>query len=312
MIAENNKSKTVYVTGIDEKYFLMVLPLLHSFETFCSNEKLYVCDFDLNEKQRQFFKHKEMLLPRPSNLPEGLHPYRNKSAIKYYLEDVEYDNVVWIDSDCLVVGPLSQGVDNIVDGIDLDQPLIASSADGDRYEIAEFFKRFPAEPFEYLVKKFETPPDNLYLNCGVFILRSQETLKDWFTLSSDIPIHPMFEQNMFNILAYRNFPSIHELDLEVWNVHDLALNDLEVIRPKKHGPFSVKLGEKEVLVVHATSYESRAAGARTLTIPITENSAISGPFRFVHNEAINSLFIEMAAAFIIYNKELLINCEIGS
>jgi hypothetical protein len=312
MAQDTASNKTVYITGADESYFLLALTLLGSFEKFCPDEKLYICDFDLNEAQCSFLDHKGILLPRPKQLAVGLHPYRNKSAIKQYLEGVDYDTVVWIDCDCLVVGGFSQAVERIIDSVPSDQPLIASSSDAEGYDIAEFIRRFAPEPFEKLLKENSTPLDSLYLNCGVFIMRSEAALDEWFKLSVDIPIHPLFEQNVFNMLAYRDFPQVNHLDVDVWNVHDLALNDLEVIRPQPTGPFSVQLKGKEVLVIHATSFQGRAVDFRPLQIPVDATHSIPGLFRFVNNKAVHVLFLEMISLFIVQNRELLIEYGVAS
>ncbi len=153
--------------------------------------------------------------------------------------------------------------------------------------------------------------DSTYLNCGVFIMRSPDTLDEWFRLSADIEIHALFEQNVFNLLAYRNFPRVEELDVDVWNAHDLALNELEVIRPEPHGPFRVLNGGKEVLVVHATSYQGRTLDFKPIRVPLGNGRHLAGLFRYLHNEAVHLLFLEMISLFIVQNRDMLLESGLG-
>lgn len=302
--------RCVYLTGATASYFLLVLPLLESFATFAPNgEKLYVCDFGLSAPQKNFLEAKGQLLPRPASLESGLHPYRYKASMSLFAQELDYDAVVWIDSDCLVVGPFVQAVEAIMqakadsgDFLSICQDLGGS--------IADMVRNLPLAPFDHLLEKAGISRDKPYLNCAVFVLRSHDTLKAWREQVVDLEEHPLFEQNLLNVLAYGTLKAVDLLDREVWNVHDLDLDRLGVHRDQDGENPVVTCGEKTVLVVHATSYNGRTVLFRPVRFPVGDGYVIEGLFRMVNNIPIRDLFFAGLSWYLVKHKQELIDCGV--
>lgn len=305
--------KTVYITGATASYFMMTLPLLESFARFAPcHERIYVCDFGLTDGQRRFLEGEGQLLSRPGSLAPRLHPYVYKASMGKFAEPLGFDNLVWIDCDCLVVGPLTQAVDRICQeehGDGEDFMAICQDLGG---TIAQMLVSLPLQPFQEWLDGSDISRDNPYLNCAVFVLRSKYILGEWTRRVLDIPVHPLFEQNVLNYLAYKHFGQIHLLDREIWNVHDLDLHRLRVDQPTYGGDFSVKLAEKAVWVVHATSFMGRAVDIKRLSFPLAGGHSIEGFFRMVHNTEVKELFLQMLSWYLVRKKALLIETGAGS
>lgn len=306
-------SQCVYLTGATASYFLLTLPLLESFAQYAKpGETLYVCDFGLSEPQRQFLQLKGQLLPRPPSLEPGLHPYRYKASMNLFAENhgLQYDAVVWIDSDCLVVGPLTQAIDTVIDSYGDGRDFLAICQDMGG-SIADITRTLPVAPFCELLDRTSIPRDNPYLNCAVFILRSPSTFQAWQERVMNIKEHPLFEQNLLNVLAYEDLREVRLLDREVWNVHDLDLDRLQVHQDQSSEEVKVTLGDKEVLVVHATSFEGRTVAFRPIQLPVTEGYVIQGLIRLVNNPPIRNLFLSATSWYLVKNKKDLVSSGVA-
>ncbi|HIJ83082.1 MAG: hypothetical protein HW380_3093 [Magnetococcales bacterium] len=302
--------RCVYLTGATDSYFLLVLPLLESFARYADRgEKLYVCDFGLSDPQKKYLEKRGLLLSRPVSLEPGLHPYRYKASMGLFAQGLAYDAIVWIDSDCLVVGPLNRAVAAVMDAQSRGGDFLAICQDQGG-SMADMIQNFAMEPFARLLDRSGISRDKPYLNCAVFILRSPAILKDWQEQVLDLEIHPLFEQNLLNCLAYGKLPEVKLLDREVWNVHDLDLDRLEV-----HGDFMethsrVLLGDKVVLVIHATSFGERTVTFESVRFPVSDGYFIEGLFRMVKNIPVRDLFFTFVSCYLIGNKRDLIECGV--
>lgn len=302
------KDKVIYLTGANSFYFLNVCALLGSFEESCKDEKIYVCDFGFTEEQRRFFMRKEVLLPRPSGLAKNLHPFCYKGSIYKYSEHLDFNIVVWIDSDSIVVRPLGVFVNQIIaEPGELGE--FAAVCPGSLDTIADFIKKFDAKPFKRLMQGSGLSTNEPYLNTGVFILRSKQILLEWARMVFEIEHHVLFEQNLFNYLVYRNLASISLLDRDIWNVHDLSLNELKIRLDPINRKELVYLGGKEVLIIHATSYMGRATEPKLLDLKLGEK-LLSGAFRSTKNREIHKLHFGKLVRFLLRNQGLLDECRL--
>ncbi|MBF0422206.1 MAG: hypothetical protein HQL73_04370 [Magnetococcales bacterium] len=306
-------TRRVYLTGATASYFLLTLPLLESFAQHARpGETLYVCDYGLSEAQRNFLRRKGQLLERPSSLAPNLHPYRYKASMGLFAQahGLDADAVVWIDSDCLVTGPLTQAIDQVLASYDDSRDFLAICQDMGG-SIADILRTLPVAPFADMLADTNIPLENPYLNCAVFVLRCRDLLKEWQERVKDIQEHPLFEQNLLNILAYDRLKEIRLLDREVWNVHDLDLDRLQVRKDSQTDQATVYLGSKEVLVVHATSYEGRTVLFRPIRLPVTQGYAIDGLIRLVNNPPVRDLFLSATTWYLVKNKKDLIDSGVA-
>jgi len=294
---ETMPHKTIYVTGANADYFLVILPLLQSFEDFCPNEHLFVCDFGFSEEQKIFFSEKGLLLQHPHDLPEGLHPFYYKASIYRFLETIEFDSVVWIDCDCLIVAPLSRFIERCISEFSrTDGPFLAVCPEG----LRTIDEMDVAQPFKAFLKHAGIAMDQFYLNSGVFILQSKSFLSEWAKVVFDIEMHTLFEQNMFNYLAYKEFNNFYLLDADIWNVHDKDLNQLIIKRSNSESEGGIYLNDKRVLICHATAFENRGAFVKHVTFVFDELD-IRGIFKFIQNDKIRHLQMDGLSRYIHRN-----------
>ncbi|MBF0455079.1 MAG: hypothetical protein HQL72_09745 [Magnetococcales bacterium] len=304
--------KSLFVTGSNAAFFPMLCQLLSSFERFALGEKLMVCDFGLTEGQAAFLAEKNILLPRPAILEPGWHPYLYKGCLYSYVETIPFDLLTWIDSDCILTGLFADEVYKVAAQYGPDQPFIAITQDIDNNTIGSFIEKNPekTQPFDQVVTAYQLPRDKAYLNCGLFTIRSRQTLKEWAELTRTLPPHFLFEQNTFNAVVYKNIQQVVLWDWVVFNVCGSALNDLQVIGGGRY-PGSVRLGETAIIVTHVAATTQQAAlSFEPLILPIGEGF-LCGLFRFPHNPALNTLLLELVASYTKFhptNQKLLLSC----
>jgi hypothetical protein len=104
------RTRMVFVTGVDEmmksssiKYFFCWV--------LCSEAapgiSLYVCDFGLSERQREFLRQKRMLLEVPVGIGSRRHAWDYKAALGRYVADLHAECVVWLDADLVVLSDIA-------------------------------------------------------------------------------------------------------------------------------------------------------------------------------------------------------------
>lgn len=302
--------KTVYITGANCSYFPVICSFLQSFGEWCNDERLYVCDFGLSAEQQDFFSRKGILLPRPSGLAAGLHPFYYKASLLLYLEPLQFDIVVWVDCDCLVVGPVGVRVDRWAAQFGKDETFLGVCPDCSD-SVKDFIervktRRVDASPFRQLMVDAGLALDGLYLNSAFFILRCRDFLSEWFALSFEIDCHVLFEQNVFNYLAYKGLTGVYMLNRDTWNVHDLSLNRLAVVEDNNRRD-RVYLDGKRVLIVHATSLDGRASFGQGMTMEVG-GVRMQGVFRLVRHPEIQRLQIGSFGKYVQTNRDLLLEC----
>lgn len=300
------KDKVIYITGANSFYFFNVCALLGSFEESCGGERIYICDFGLTEEHRRFFIRRGVLLPRPSDLGKNLHPFCSKGSIDKYLEHLDFNIVVWIDSDSIVVKPLGMAVNQIIAELGESDEFAAVCPES-LDTIADFIKKFDVKPFKRLMQEAGLSTNKPYLSSGVFILRSKQILLEWARMVLEIEHHLLFEQNLFNYLVYKNLASISFLDGEIWNVHDLYLDELKIRVDPINRKELVYLGGKEVLIIHASSYRGQATDPKLLDLKLDEK-LLCGAFRSTKNREIYKLHFGKLVRFLLRNQGLLNEC----
>lgn len=294
---------TLYVTGANAAYFPMLCVLLASFDRFAPGTPLHVCDFGLTVGQAAFLEAKGQLLTRPDNLNEGLHPYLYKGCVVDYVKPLEYTVLTWIDCDCVLTGRLVEAVDRLIAQHPKDQPFLCATTDVMyNHTLASFVASNPQNtaPFAQALAEHDTPQDNPYLSCGIYVIRCPSALQEWATLTRVVPSHFLFEQNIFNIVAYKHIPNITCLDAITFNVFGSYLNQLTVVAGGLY-PGSIKLGEKEILVVHVSaSDEQKAISFEHLILPVG-TGFLCGLFRFPLHPKLNKFIMGLMIEYVISN-----------
>ncbi|MGN7612331.1 hypothetical protein ACQZV8_09625 [Magnetococcales bacterium HHB-1] len=310
-----NEPKILYVTGADAGYFTVLSPLLLSFEVFSPQAQLFVCDFGLTQEQCRFLAAKGQLLPIPTHLPKDLHPFYYKASLYHYTRLHDFDALVWVDGDTLITDDIHKKVIKKVAEMAAEGSVVAACADTTG-TIGDFLRRFDGVnsgivPFAQALDKQNISTAHPYLNSAVFIIRKRDFLRTWAKEAFEIDHHLLFEQNLFNLLAYGRFAPMTLLDAKVWNVHDLLLDQLSLQSQSgtSKAPFLVYLGDKRTVVLHATSFQGRAAKRQFVKIPL-QNGTISGELRVALNPEVGPLFQTLANLYLHQNRGLLQSCGV--
>lgn len=300
----------VYVTGCNAPYFPILLPFLDSFSGFCNGEKLYVCDFGLSLPQQNFLSEMGLILHRPPDLAQGLHSYYYKASIGRYLEKVDFDTVIWIDCDCLILDQLRSHVSGIMELLEGDGEYVAVCPDYSG-SVEDFIQRHQNDnagtlPFRHLMSDAGLTTELQYLNSAVFILRCGKFLSEWSDLAFSVDYHVLFEQNVFNYLAYKGPQHLHLLDTDIWNVHDLSLNRLTLSNGRNDSENGVYINGKRAFIAHATSFAQRAIAVKNVSFD-NDGRKLQGLFKFILNPGIQKLQVEHLMNFIKNHKGLLLS-----
>ncbi len=304
MTKSADAGKHIYVTGSNAAYFPMLCLLLASFERFAPGVPLYVCDFGLTEGQANFLKAKGLHLSRPQQMGEGLHPYLYKGTLNDFVRPLDFDVLIWIDSDCVLTGLFVTEVERLIAQHGPDEEFAYVTADLDNNTLGEFVTKNPdkTQPFDAALTAAELPRDNPYLSVCIFILRSKKTLVDWAQLTAMLPPHFLFEQNAFNVVAYKNIKNIQFLDWNTFSVCGAELNNLTTIGGGRY-PGSIRLGDTKTLVIHIAATDAQAAiSFEPLILPVGDGF-LCGLFRFPINADLNQFVIELLAEYTMKNEE---------
>lgn len=304
--------RVLYVTGADASYFPMLCGLLFAFRFFSHGPGLRVADFGLSEPQKAFFRRQGILLEKPDFGVTDVHPFFYKASLWEYAREagLDYDVLVWIDCDALVVGPFTRAVEALLGEHASEERFLAVCGDSVG-AIENVLPNFPMEPFRQLLLEHGMSLGLPYLNTGVFVIRDHETLCEWGERARAVAFHTLFEQNVFNFVAHKNFRDIWFLDREIWNVHDLDLDGLVVGPAEVSEPPPVRLGDKRALVVHGTSAHSRATWQERIHIDLGE-VAIEGESRRIHNPDVDRLFRLSLQLYVEEHRASLIECGVAT
>jgi hypothetical protein len=241
--------KTVAVTGGDSKFFLHILLLLDSFRVNCPGHTLYICDFGFSENEIAYLQRHAHLLPMPESLRHVAHTWYRKGAIDLYLTDLDFDAMLWIDGDCLVLSDVVTELSELSER--LDAPVLACPVFDTFAELIDEnlrAGRAAISMFKDIIDRYELSMDLPYVNIGVLLCRSRSLLEEWRDATLQVPPHPMFEQNVFNVLAHKH-GMMTLIAADAFNVTGATLNELT----RRDDGIIVNAAGEKVRVAHLTS-----------------------------------------------------------
>jgi hypothetical protein len=245
-------ARPIVITGADANYFLMGCVLMRSLAQSAPGLPFYFLDFGLEEPQRRFLSGRKVLIDRPSTVPENLHPIVGKMAIGEYLRELDWSAVLWLDSDMLTVGSLSDSLAEVLAGMAAAQREVAACSVETINEL--FAGGWPMAPFAEALRAERISLDSSYYNNGTVVFRSAEFLKEWWKLARKTPVHMCIDQNLFNLLALRHNRIMH-LPARTWNLHGMLLAEARAVT--ENGQQRIVAGEgtamETALVLHPTS-----------------------------------------------------------
>ena len=216
------------VTGADAKFMLMAGALRQSLLDAGWKEALHICDFGLTDRQAGSLRDAGLLLPRPRGLAAGLHPFYYKASLIDYVADLDFDLLVWIDCDMIAVDDPVVALEGLATDLATDGKSAALCADAGVESIADACGRLEMQPFREALQRSEIDEQRPYLNTGFVAINDRRALGAWRDLAFALPVHALFEQNAFNLLAYEGRCPSLLVPAARWNVHGPLLSSARI------------------------------------------------------------------------------------
>lgn len=313
MNSSKKNSQILYVTGCNASYFFIACTLLGSLRVFSPQAKMKVCDFGLTEGQRTFFEENDILLSKPSMLPEGRHVYYYKGCLGHYVEQEDFDTMVWIDADCIVTGPLSEFMDTLVGQQDFDTEFFAYPPDVENRSNRELIMQEAKKvaPFTQLMQTIPDALDKPYISAAVFAIRSRKTLEEWAKIVQQIPMHFLFEQNCLSYVVHKNISNVIPLKQDQWDVRGDSLSQLKIVETEKN--LFVYNGEQRVYNLHLSDEkQQKFVQLIALNLPL-EDKNLLGLFREAREPTFKELSYNLLSAYLYKepgNQKLLYGCAV--
>lgn len=239
------------VTGADAKFMLMAGALRQSLLDARWKGAFHICDFGLTDRQAEALRDAGLLLARPRGLATGLHPFYYKASLGDYVANLDFDLLVWIDCDMIAVDDPVVALGELATDLARDGKVAALCADVGVDSIADACERLEMQPFREALKRSGIDEQRPYLNTGFVAINDRRALAAWRDLAFALPVHALFEQNAFNLLAYTGRCRSLLLPAARWNVHGPLLSST---RAAPDG--AAWVGEHRAFLLHATSAQT--------------------------------------------------------
>lgn len=223
-----HNDETLHVTGANAAYFPMLCVLQGAYQLYMPGTRLMVCDFGLTPGQARFLDAKNLLLPRPAGLLSNRHVYYYKGSMYRYMEHLDFGSMLWIDCDCLPVGPLEQEIATIAQQNRVGAKDLVAAVDVNASTLGDFLRahRDQVAPMAQLITERNLSLDLPYLSAGLFLMNNHEVLDQYAHIMQNIPEHLLFDQNAFNVAVHSAAMPLIRLDSKVWNSSGAALEAL--------------------------------------------------------------------------------------
>jgi hypothetical protein len=259
------------VTGSDSPFFLSACMLVQSLARQRFPGRVRVLDFGLSGNETAFLKRKNILLEMPAGLRAApTHPYVLKTKLAEYLSSFDADaTILWIDSDIILARHFTPLLGDLLRHMRDGQSVLAASPET---KIADLLSNFPAldfTPFRRQIAQHGISADAAYFNSGLIIFRSAAPLQRWQALSAAVPYHPLYDQNMFNIVAHTT-ENVTHLPREIWNFHAEDFDHPASLPQSLDAP-----PDQEPAVIHLTS--AKAGHIECLECSFSESGG--GPYQ---------------------------------
>lgn len=243
-------SRVLIVTGADAKFLAMAGALWRSLADAGWRGGFRICDFGLTPTQAAALAQAGLLAPRPAGLAADIHPFFHKASLVDYVAGFDFDLLVWIDCDIIAVDDPTAAVADLAQIMATCGVTAAVCPDVGVASIAEACGRLAMAPFEAALAQRGIDPGRPYLNTGVVAVNRREALAAWRDAAFSTPVHALFEQNAFNLLAHAGVFSTALLPPRRWNVHGPLLDGVEI------GADGARVGGERAFLLHATSAET--------------------------------------------------------
>jgi hypothetical protein len=183
-------------------------------------------------------------------MPLGIaarHPWDYKCQLDRYTAAVDWDALVWLDVDMMVLSDIEPALNELRETM-LAETRVVAVADSGR-TIGEQLAAEPAPAYAALLQGMDQSAP--YLNSGFFMCRSRGFLDVWARQTALMQLEVLFEQNAFNLTVLGSRQQVLVLDRFRWN---LVANDLDFAKIEVCGDCLAVTGPAgRALILHATS-----------------------------------------------------------
>jgi len=297
--------KIAYVTGANSALFANTCMLYDSFVLNTpprSQTILWVCDFGFDLQHRNFFEKIGILLPTPKHLKSFDHPWYHKASIYDFLINQDYDAVVWLDADMIILEPITSRIQNLAIEMNMSGQQVSICPDDVGLNIKNYIKHVgkldhPVKSFQQNCRRFKTNITRPYLNTGFFIVTSHALLEQWRDIVLKEKVDFLFEQNSFNVVAYTETVKINLLDPHEWNAHGQRLQT--VLTPASTGP---------TRIIHTTSTGNEHAEGE-FNLPV-QNKNLAGHIKLFKRPDLQGRQQSHLMHFVENHFNELVNCGV--
>lgn len=301
----------LFVTGSDSAFFNSLLVCLQSFAERMPGHRLLVCDFGLNPAQAEFLRSLDLLLPRPPKLA-GCGVFHCKASLARYLQRAGQagdDAAVWLDADLALMQVGHADFQAVIADMTAAGAQIAACGEPSGRNIGQTIALFSdastMAPFARLVADAGIDSSASYLSSGLFFCRSGTFLDRWAEAAVGVPFHPLFDQNLFNLVLQRDAISFLTLDCEEWQAQGPALDAVSLVAPADGGRPAASIGGRNIKTLHTTSSAPGhlLIGNCRLTV---RNLDLTGPFKLFLAEPLRLHQLQLLASFIVTHGEAML------
>lgn len=300
----------LFVTGSDGAFFNSLLACLQSFAERMPGHRLLVCDFGLTGPQADFLRGLDLLLPRPLDLA-GAGVFHAKTRLARYLEHSGRGNddaLVWLDADLTL---MKVGIGDFQAAIERMKGAgaqIAACAEPSGRNLGQMIALFaePAKmaPFRQLAADADLGPDLPYFSTGLFFCRSAAFLQRWAEAARDVADHPLFDQNVFNVVLHREAIPFLILDCDEWQAQGRSLDALSLAVPPEGGRPVARIGERNIKTLHTTSSAPGHLLIANCRLTV-RNIELTGPFKLFLAEPLRLHQLQLLASFVAIHADAL-------
>lgn len=297
--------KILFVTGSDAPFFNSLLVCLQAFSERMPGERLLVCDFGLVGAQAAFLRSIGGLLQRPPEL-KSCGVFRLKTALLSYLRQNghspgDYDAMVWLDADLTLMQVGLADFRSIIAVLVEAGADVAACREPSGRNVGQMLSvaANPAAmaPFARLVAEAAIDPRSLYLSTGLLFCRSASVLRRWQDVASTVADHPLFDQNLFNVLLHCDRIRFHALDCEEWQAQGSSLDRVRLVAAAGGGRPAAAIGDKNIKILHTTSAQPGHLLITNCRMTVRDLDLV-GPFKLFLAEPLRLHQLQLLASFV--------------
>ncbi|MEO0034934.1 MAG: hypothetical protein RLZZ501_957 [Pseudomonadota bacterium] len=238
------------LTGGNAAVFGQMIPLLQAFDGFGRRDRLMVADFGLTADQRAFRAGRGQLRQSRWSEVAAVQAWWCKAALVDYLTPDE-GGLIWIDADMFPPRDPVPEFESLLAEMAAAGQTVAAAHDsastiGDLLHFSAQ-RRLDCAPFQHLLLQYGVDLARRYLNSGLILARDRAVLEQWRRMAHANARGFLWEQNAFNVAAWRDPARLRQLAPRIWNVQGALLGAVR----EQDG--EIRCDGEPVTIIHATT-----------------------------------------------------------